>query len=289
MRPAVGSLVIASCLVVFAPVVASTDVPYTVVMDGRMLDARNPSARNHNGVTYINVVRAVQAFDGLLTFGRHGGVRVTINGRTLNYRLGRGTATLDTATVINLHGVPYTDNGDTYVPVASIATLAAVQYSVDNSRHRVSLNSGRGTGYATPLPKVLPESNEEELALSPIQALTFVASAATDATGLHARAEITNKTDKPYTINFPGPQQFVFVVARNGSEVWTSQSADISGGPSTFRLLPGETTTLQQDWPGYLKAGAGRYTLRVRMLKSIPIDTSPVSLGVSTPGPTSAP
>jgi hypothetical protein len=288
MRPSTASLVV-SCLLVLTPFAARADVPYSVIMDGRMLDAHRSSARNHDGTTYINIVRAVKAFDGLLTFGRGGLVRVTVNGRTLNYRVGRGTATLDNTMVIGLHGIPYVDHGDTYVPIASIATLAQVRYSVDTVQHRVTLTSGRSEGFATPVPKTLPEPTEDELTLSPLQALNFDASATTDNAGLHARVAITNKTNKPYSISFPGPQQFVFVIARNGSEVWTSESAAVSGGQSTFRLLPGETTTVSQDWPGYLKAGPGRYTLRVRMLKAIPIDTIPVSLGVSTPGPSAAP
>jgi hypothetical protein len=125
--------------------------------------------------------------------------------------------------------------------------------------------------------------------LSPLQALTFTPSATTDATGMHARVEIKNTTDKPYAVNFPGPQQFAFVVSRNGTEVWTSQKSNAAEGSSTFRLLPGETTTLKEDWPGYLKAGGGRYTLRVRLLKAIPIDTAPVSLGEIAPGASSTP
>jgi len=271
------------------PLAARADVPYTVIVNGRLMDAHSPSARNHGGNLYVNVVRAVKAFDGLLTFGRGGTVRVTVNGRTLNYRVGRSTAILDNTTPIRLRGAPYLDHGDTYVPIGSIGTLAQATVAIDPTRHRVTLTLGRSFGYATPVPKVVPEPNEDDVGLSPLQALTFNASATTDTAGMHTRVEITNKTEKPYAINFPGPQQFVFVVARNGSEVWTSQTTTVSGGPSSFRLLPGETTTLLADWPGYLKAGAGRYTLRIRMLKAIPIDTAPVSLGVSTPGPSASP
>src|ERR1700722_12485367 len=152
MRPSTASLVV-SCLLVLTPFAARADVPYSVIMDGRMLDAHRSSARNHDGTTYINIVRAVKAFDGLLTFGRGGLVRVTVNGRTLNYRVGRGTATLDNTMVIGLHGIPYVDHGDTYVPIASIATLAQVRYSVDTVQHRVTLTSGRSEGFATPVPK----------------------------------------------------------------------------------------------------------------------------------------
>jgi hypothetical protein len=263
-------------------------VPYSVFLDGRRLDGHHPSGRNHAGAAYVNVVRAVQAFGGLLTFGHGGVVRVSISGRTLTYRVGQRTALLDNTTVVRLRGAPYVDNGDIYVPVVSIATLAMAKYTIDTHVRRISLQLGRSPGFA-PAAKGATEGEEDDVSLSPLQALSLKPSATTDADGLHARLEITNVTQKPYSIAFPGPQQFVFVVARNGSEVWTSQSEAIAGGPSTFTLQPGEATTFQQDWPGYTKAGAGRYTLRVRMLKSVPIDTPPISLGVSTPGPLASP
>ena len=289
MRLSLAALFAGSCMLVLAPVAArSADVPYSVFLDGRRLDARHPSGRNHVGVAYINVIRAVQAFGGLLTFGHGGVVRVTVSGRTLTYRVGQRTALLDNATVVRQRGAPYVDGGDTYVPVASVATLAMAKYTIDTHVRHISLQLGRSAGFA-PVAKGPPEGEEDDVSLSPLQALSLKPSATTDAAGLHARVEITNVTQKPYTIAFPGPQQFVFVVALNGSEVWTSQSEAISGGPSTFTLQPGEATTFQQDWPGYTKAGAGRYTLRVRMLKSVPIDTPPISLGVSTPGPLVSP
>jgi hypothetical protein len=285
MRPSLAAFLAGSCLLVLAPIAGrAADVPYGVTVDGRRLDAHGRSGRNHNGVAYINVVRAVKAFGGLLTFGHDGIVRVSIDDRTLTYRVGRATALLDNATVVKLRGAPYLASGDTYVPVVSIATLAMATYTIDTRAHRINLQLGRTAGFA-PVAGGTPEAGEDDVSLSPLQALSLKPSATTDADGLHARVEVTNVTQKPYSIAFPGPQQFVFVVARNGSEVWTSQSEAISGGPSMFTLQPGEATTFRQDWPGYLKAGAGRYTLRVRMLKSVPIDTPPVSLGVSTPGP----
>jgi len=290
MRPSIAAIVVGSWLLVLAPVASrAADVPYKVVVDGRMLDAHTTSARNRDGVVYINVVRAVRAFDGLLTFGRGGTVRVTIEGRTLNYRVGRSTALLDTNVSVPLRGVPYMSDGDIYVPIASIATLAMARYSIDTQHKRVTLYLGRSVGFAPPGTHAVPEPSTEDVGLSPLQALAFTPSATTDATGLHARVEIKNTTDKPYAINFPGPQQFAFVVVRNGTEIWTSQATKVSEGPSTFRLLPGETTTLKDDWPGFLRAGPGRFTLRIRMLKTIPIDTAPVSLGEITPGPSAGP
>jgi hypothetical protein len=90
-------------------------------------------------------------------------------------------------------------------------------------------------------------------------------------------------------MTFAGSQQFVFVVVRNGSEIWTSQSSSAPPGPSTFRLEAGAKTTVTSDWPGFAKAGPGRYSLRVRLVRAIPIDTPPVSLDALTPGPATSP
>jgi hypothetical protein len=283
MRRFVATLLAGLLLAVLAPTAGSSaDILYGVTVDGRGLDAKNRSAINHRGVVYVNVVRAVKAFDGLLTFGRGGSLRVTVNGRTLHYRIGQRTAQLENGQVIKLPGAPFDLNGDTYVPIASIATLATARYVVDTSHHVVRLTLGATSGFDAP-PTMPPEQGEDVADLSPLQALTIKPSATADAQGLHARAEITNTTNKAYVLAFAGSQQFVFVVVRNGSEVWTSQSNTVTGAPSTFHLEPGETTTVTADWPGFSKAGPGRYSLRVRLVRAIPIDTPPVSLDSVTP------
>jgi hypothetical protein len=271
-------------LAVLAPVptLSATDTVYGVLIDGRPLDAKRKSALNHGGVTYINVVRAVKAFDGLLTFGRSGQIRVSINGRTLRYRIGRLTAILDNSSTIALRGAPFVRAGDTYVPLASIVTLAAGRYAVDTHRRLVYLSLQHGVGYEA-VPTMPPDLPDDVSDLSPLQALSIKPSATADATGLHARAEITNTTEKPYVLSFPGSDQFVLVVARNGSEVWTSPPTEGTGVPSTFRLDPGASTTVAADWPGFAKSGPGRYSLRLRLVKAIPIDSAPVSLDTLAP------
>jgi hypothetical protein len=258
------------------------DVVYGVLIDGRPLDAKRHSGLNHDGVTYINVVRAVKAFDGLLTFGRGGQVRVTVNGRALRYRIGKRTAQLDNAGTVTLRGAPFVLNGDTYVPLASIATLGNARYTVDTHRHIVNLLMRAGLGYDA-VPTMPPDQPEDVSDLSPLQALTIKPAATADATGLHMRAEISNTTPKPYVLAFPTADQFIFVVARNGSEVWTSAAASPAATPSTFHLAPGATTTIVADWPGFAKSGPGRYSLRVRLVKAIPLDSAPVSLDSIAP------
>jgi hypothetical protein len=147
-------------------------VPYSVFLDGRRLDGHHPSGRNHAGAAYVNVVRAVQAFGGLLTFGHGGVVRVSISGRTLTYRVGQRTALLDNTTVVRLRGAPYVDNGDIYVPVVSIATLAMAKYTIDTHVRRISLQLGRSPGFA-PAAKGATEGEEDDVSLSPLQALSL--------------------------------------------------------------------------------------------------------------------
>jgi hypothetical protein len=287
MRRFVATLFAGLLLAVLVPTPGSSaDVIYGVTIDGRGLDAKRHSAINHDGVIYVNVVRAVRAFDGLLAFGRGGSLRITIDGRILHCRIGSVMAQLENGGTVKLTGAPFVYNGDTYVPVASIATLAMARYTVDTKHHVVRLTLGANAA-SEPAPTMPPETSEETSDLSPLQALTITPSATADALGLHARAEIVNTTSKPYVMAFAGSQQFVFVVVRNGSEAWTSQSSSAPPGPSKFRLDAGATTTVTSDWPGFAKAGPGRYSLRVRLLRAIPIDTPPVSLDALAPGPPS--
>jgi hypothetical protein len=286
MRRFAATLLAGTLLSVFAPLPSfASDVVYGVLIDGRPLDAKRHSGLNHDGVTYINVVRAVKAFDGLLTFGRGGQVRVTVNGRALRYRIGRRIALLDNAQTVALRGAPFVLNGDTYVPLASIATLGNARYSVDTHRHIVNLMMRSGVGYepVATMPPDQPDQPEDVSDLSPLLALAIKPAATADAMGLHMRAEIANTTTKPYVLAFPTADQFIFVVARNGSEVWTSAAASPAATPSTFRLGPGSSTTIVADWPGFAKAGPGRYSLRVRLVKAIPIDSAPVSLDSIAP------
>lgn len=261
----------------------AADVPYAIFIDGRPLDAGHNSALNHRGVVFVNVVRAVKAFNGLLTFDRGGVVRVSIGTRMLTFTNGVRTATLD-GIPLPLAGAPFRSLGDTYVPLAPVATLARARLTVDRRAHRALLTLGASEGYAAPAPTI---ATSGDIQPSPAQALTFATSATTDAEGLHARVDIGNTTPKPYTIDFPTSAQIAFVVSKNGAEIWNSTSAEAvpANVPSRLTIDARGSTTVTENWAGFARLGAGRYTLRVRLLTANPIDTSPVSLGIATPGP----
>ncbi len=120
--------------------------------------------------------------------------------------------------------------------------------------------------------------------------------ARSDAAGLHVRAVVANRTALPYVIAFPTASQIEFVVARNGTEIWNSlegaagspegsPSPATTALPSTLTVPAHGTLTLTAKWSGFAKAGAGRYTLRVRLLTAIPTDEPPISLDAPQPGP----
>jgi hypothetical protein len=273
----------AAVVICFSPVAArAADVPYRIFVDGRPVDDATPSGISHRGVVYMNVVRAVKTFDGLLTYGADGAVRVTIGGQTLDFRVG-STVARATGARIRLAGAPFVLNGDTYVPLSAIAMLATVKMSVDLRHKRAMLTSAPPP---PPTPTPVPTQASDEIEPSPAQALAIVTTGRTDAAGLHARADITNTTGRPYTITFAGANAVEFIVARDGSEIWNSLGgAAAAGAPMTMVLPPHGSQTVTADWGGMAKAGPGRYTLRVRVLTTVPLDESPVSLGVVTPIP----
>jgi hypothetical protein len=281
---------LAAGIVLLAPPLASraTDTRYGVLIAGRPLDIRGHSALVHRGVTYINVVRAVKAFNGLLTFTRPGVVQVGIGKRTMVFTAGSRAALLDGNTTIRLSGAPFVLEGDTYVPVAAMASLAGAAFHIDAKSRTVDFEPGGADGYPVPAATGAEGAETEDVLPSPAQALTFVPSATSDATGLHAKVDIVNKTGKPYALAFPGGTQVAFVVERNGTEVWNSSTGKPSTPATTLTFGPHETKTETVDWPAFAKRPAGRYTLRVRLLTAAPLDSAPVSLGVATPAPSPA-
>lgn len=247
-----------------------------LVVDGRAVDARAPSGLVREGVPYVDVVDGVRAIGGLLSFGDNGALRVTKAGRTLAFVDRRATAML-AATPVRLPGAPFTRDGETYVPLASLAMLGEAKLTIDTRGRRALLALGRGDGFPAETRR-MPES--EEIAPSPTQALRFATSATTDTTGLHARVEITNATAARYVLNFPSAKQIGFVLTRNGSEVWNSV-ADVAGNePSKVTIPAHGTIVVERDHPGFDRLGAGRYLMRVRMMTLIPIDITPISIEV---------
>jgi len=267
----------------FAPAARAADVPYGVQIDGRRLDIKGKSALLHRHVIYIDVVRAVRAFDGLLTF-RGGLIRVTILGRTLSFTSGSTTALLDINTRVRLPGAPFSLQGVTYVPLDSVARLAGAKVVVLSKSHRVNLISGSGSLYATIVPTPAPD--DDDVLPSPAQALGFTPAASVVAGELHVSVAIQNKLPKPFTVLFPTTTEIMFVVERNGTQVWRTQIVhpnDTEPGKLTFAA--NETKMFTASWPQFSTAGAGRYELRVRLMTLIPLEVSPYSIGVSTPGP----
>jgi hypothetical protein len=134
--------ILAACgLVLFlVPAAASAaDVTYHIFIDGRPLDRRSPSGLSRKGVVFIDVVRAVKAFDGLLVFEKDPrSFLVTIRGRSLRFHLGEAAAKLDDST-ITLPGAPFRRAGDPYAPVAAIADLAGAKVSIDARTHVADL------------------------------------------------------------------------------------------------------------------------------------------------------
>jgi hypothetical protein len=255
------------------------DVPYGILVDGRPIDAAHRSGLNRDGILYVNVVRAVKTFNGLLTFGRGGLIRVSIGTRSMRFTIGSRTAVLDGATM-RLAGAPFRLSGDTYVPLAPIATLGGAKLTVNRHLHQAALNLGAGEGFAQPAPT---SSEQSELQPSPTQALTFATSVSSELDGLRARVDIDNTTSKPYTIDFPTDAQIVFVVSKNGSEVWNSSPGEHPPHPSSLTIEALGSKTVTGTLPAIARLGPGRYTLRVRLFTAVPLDMAPVSLGVTAP------
>lgn len=296
MRPFVPVLLTIAAACAVAPVPArSADIPYSIFIDGRPVDARTPSGISRRGVMYVDVVRAVKTFDGLLTFAG-GRTRVTITGTTIDFRIGSSYGFMGTTRVL-LPGPPFVADGQTYVPLATIAKLASAKLTIDRRNHRDYLALAPPPA-PTPTPPAEPPANasSDELVPSPARALAVTTIARSDAAGLHVRAVVANRTARPYVIAFPTASQIEFVVARNGTEIWNSlegaagspegsPSPATTALPSTLTVPAHGTLTLTAKWSGFAKAGAGRYTLRVRLLTAIPTDEPPISLDAPQPGP----
>ncbi|GAC1311111.1 MAG: hypothetical protein NVS2B3_12070 [Vulcanimicrobiaceae bacterium] len=257
---------------------AAIDPALRLVVDGRSIDARFSHAVLHDGVPFVDVIDGVRGIGGLVRFGPAGSVRVTKAGRTLRFVVGRRTATVDAANV-RLPAAPYVSGGEIFVPLAPVATLADATLAIDRRGHRALLALGRGDGFA--LDSRRPSDAEtDDVVPSPTQALTFATSGTIDATGLHARVAIANTTARPYVVRFPSGGSIAFVVSRNGSEVWSSNEAAADAPATTVTVPANGSITVAAQNPGTDRLGPGRYLLRVRLMTLIPIDITPISLGV---------
>ena len=132
---------------VFAPVTLlsavadAKDALLSLQLDGRPLDAGTPSGMLHRGKAFVNVVRVVKGFDGLLTFGKNDRtIRVTIGKNTADFKVGSRAGAVD-GQPATFSAPPYILNGDTYVPLDVIAQIAGATLSVDTRSHVARLTS----------------------------------------------------------------------------------------------------------------------------------------------------
>jgi hypothetical protein len=139
----------------------AADVRYGVTIGGRPLDSAGHSGLLHDGVTFVNVVRGVRAFSGLLVFLPSGVLRIAVGKHSFVFTLGSRTATYDRATTVRLGGAPFELGGETYVPVSAFALLTGSTVTVDPKRRSIDFDPGGGSAdpQPTPTPARSPSSN----------------------------------------------------------------------------------------------------------------------------------
>jgi hypothetical protein len=99
----------------------------------------------------MNLVKAVRAFDGLLTFAPDG-TRVTIGAHSIVYHIGQPTADTEGGRPIPLSDAPFVENGDIFIPLDSIAKVASATVTVDKRAHRLDLQTFRNAPRPSPTP-----------------------------------------------------------------------------------------------------------------------------------------
>lgn len=267
---------------------AGSDIPYAIVLgaiDRPIAGGRTVVAYNRNGTIFMDVVRATRTFSGLLTYSKGGGVAtLTIGQQTGSFTVGSANARLNGAPW-HLSAAPFMRDGDLFVPLNAIAYIAGATLKVD-SKHRaveIDLNSA-------PLPPAAEQTSDarvdETLVPSPARALALTPTATVDATGLHAHLEVFNVTEQPYPLTFTSGAQVAFIVFKDGTQVWSSLTGKrFTQSLVHLTLASHESRVFSAEWPGFSRAGPGRYTLRARLLTATPTDTSIISLGVFTPQP----
>jgi hypothetical protein len=267
---------------------APADVPFSIFVDGVRAETGRAGVIEYRGNAYIEAVRAVRVFGGLLRFADRGKVvRVTIAMRTMNFVVGQKTAYLEGVKIV-LPAAPQRFESDVYLPLATIAKLASARVVLDRTRRIASIRTDVGDGFAPP-PSASQQSVEtDDDEASPAQALAIETSATVDTNGLHAIATIRNTTAGPYTLSFPSQKRVAFVLSRDGKEVWDSSADERGTAPSSLDFAAHETKSVSATDPDFAQLGAGRYLLRVRLQTLIPLDTPPISLGDVTPNPGSS-
>jgi hypothetical protein len=129
--------------------VRAADRPYAILLDGRPLsdNPKDSGGLFHDGVVFIDAVKATKAFSGLLTFANAGRtVRISIAQRTAVFTKGRLSARLDAGS-LKLSGAPFIYNGDLYVPLTAVAKLARSTASIDRASATARLTTPGGFGH----------------------------------------------------------------------------------------------------------------------------------------------
>lgn len=113
------------------------DKVLVVMVDGRAVDAKVPSGLLHHNVAFIDVVRGVKTFSGLLIFGKNDhSVNVTIRSHAGHFVVGSKQGTID-GNPVTFGAAPFNLYGNVYVPLAAFAKVAGVNVAVD-TRHGVA-------------------------------------------------------------------------------------------------------------------------------------------------------
>jgi hypothetical protein len=279
--------VLASLATLARPVLAS-DTVLAVTIDGRPLSSVTKSGGYLlHGVPFVNAVAFVKAFNGLVVFGTTDSERksidITLQRATAEFAVGVGSYSVKNGPTVPMAGATFLSNGDFYIPVAALAKLAGATFTRHGTTVAVK-SPDASVSLASPAPSATPNPAEDEP--TPAQALSVMPSATIDDAGLHLKVNVANTTSAPYVVNFPSGAQIAFVVTRNGNLAYDSLAGKtIVTTPTTLTFAPNETKTFSGLWPGYASAGAGRYTLRVRLMTTQPLDFPPVSIGVASPAP----
>jgi hypothetical protein len=143
MRRAYAAVVCALALgAALAPVAAvAKDKLLTVLVDGRPMDSKGPSGLLHRGTAFVDLVRSVKAFDGLLIFGKGDkSINVTIRSQAARFVVGdRHAMVAGKSETLAL--APFTLNGEIYVPLTAIATLTNTSMKINTKRGIAELST----------------------------------------------------------------------------------------------------------------------------------------------------
>ena len=244
------------------------DTPVNLTLDGRPISRKADVALERNGAMFVDAVDFTRVFNGLLVFGPEGAVKIIVRGHSSTFVPGNRVAHID-GKAVKLPEAPFVHNGDLYVPVSVILGSATgiSLHRIDATHADLHLTVFAG---ATDNPRQ-----------SPASVLAVVPSASVASDGLHVMVTVRNTQDTPYALTFPTSARATFMIDRDGVNVWSSsQGKRYLQALYHTSLPPDGAFTFSDVWPAWNGADPGRYQLRVRVMLSPPLESSPVSLGV---------